>query len=138
MKAEGGEATQVTSNGGFAAAESPDGESLYFTHRGQAGLWRKDLASGERKLMLDLLQPLDWLNWTLARTGIYFIARPAPGVAQLAYYDLKTWRIRPLSPLPKFLYKSGLSISPDGGTLLYTKVEKSEADLILVENFSGI
>ncbi|MCI0390079.1 MAG: winged helix-turn-helix domain-containing protein [Acidobacteria bacterium] len=137
VKAEGGEATQVTSNGGFAAAESLDGEWLYFTHRGKAGLWRLPIAGGNEEMALEQLQPLDWLNWTLTRTGIYFIARPAPGVAQLAFFDLNTRRVRSIRPLPKFLYKSGLSVTPDGGTLLYARVEKSEADLILVDNFSG-
>jgi hypothetical protein len=30
-----------------------------------------------------------------------------------------------------------LSVAPDGKTLLYTKLEKSEADLILMDSFAG-
>ncbi len=135
--ADAGAAIQVTRNGGFAAAESPDGQWLYFTHRGRGGLWRTPAAGGDEEVILDRLQPLDWLNWAPARGGVYFIDRTEPDKTQLARLDLETRRIRALVTIPKFLYKSGLSLAPDGRTLLYTKIEKSEADLILVDNFAG-
>ncbi len=137
MNSAGGGAIQVTRNGGFVAAESPDGQWLYFTHRGRAGLWRMPATGGDETLILDRLQPLDWLNWALARDGVYFIDRAAPGATRLAWFDLNSRQVGALTTIPKFLYKSGLSLAPDGRTLLYTKIEKSESDLTLVDNFPG-
>jgi Tol biopolymer transport system component/DNA-binding winged helix-turn-helix (wHTH) protein len=137
MSAGGEAAVQVTRNGGFAASESHDGQWLYFTHRGKAGLWRMPGGGGEETVVLNQLQPLDWLNWTLTPTGIYFITRPTPDVPQLAFYEAQSQQTRALQSLPRLLYKSGLSVAPDGKTLLYTKLEKSEADLILMDSFAG-
>jgi hypothetical protein len=91
------------------------------------------VGGGEESLVLNQLQPLDWLNWTLTPTGIYFVTRPTPETPQLAFYDAQTQQTHLLQTLPRLLYKSGLAVAPDGRTLLYGKLEKSEADLILVE-----
>jgi hypothetical protein len=69
----------------------------------------------------------------LTPTGIYFITRPTPDAPQLAFYEAQTQQTRTLQTLPKLLYKSGLSAAPDGKTLLYSRLERSEADLILAK-----
>jgi hypothetical protein len=63
--------------------------------------------------------------------------QPEPDKTQLAWFDLNSRQVRALATIPQLLYKSGLSLAPDGRTLLYTKIEKSESDLILVDNFPG-
>src|SRR5262245_19732893 len=47
MPAEGGEAFQMTKQGGFEPVESPDGRWLYFTQdRGSSSIWRMPTAGG--------------------------------------------------------------------------------------------
>ena len=49
VRADGSVEEQVTSDGGFAAFESPDGRYLYYAKgRGAPGLWRKLLPNGAR------------------------------------------------------------------------------------------
>jgi hypothetical protein len=90
---------------------------------------------GSEELVLDKLNPVDWNNWAVVRKGLYFIERTVPDRPVIAFFDLRNRQMTALVTPPKFLYKSGLAISPIDGAILYTRVESSEADLILVDNF---
>ena len=57
MPAEGGEAVQVTSKGGFEAVESPDGQTLYYSKTNAAGLWATPTAGGEERAVPELAEP---------------------------------------------------------------------------------
>jgi hypothetical protein len=65
--------------------------------------------------------------------GIYYIDQPA-GEARLRFFDFATGRpttvARNLGDVT-----SGLTASPDGRTILYTRRDSSVDDLMLVENF---
>ncbi len=135
IAAAGGAAVQFTSHGGFAAFESPDGAWLYFTKQHTPGLWRIPARGGAEKLVLDKLNPVDWNNWAVVSEGVYFIERAVPDRPVIAFFELRTRHTTALATPPRFLYKSGLAISPAGGVILYTRVASSEADLILVDNF---
>jgi Tol biopolymer transport system component len=135
MPVDGGEAMQITSRGGFASFESPDGKWLYFTKQAMPGLWRAPAGGGEEALVFAELHPVDWENWVVSAQGIYFVDRADPDRPQLAFFDLATGRSRIIAPLPRLLYKSGLTLSPDGRTLLYTQIDHNESDLMLVENW---
>ena len=51
----------------------------------------------------------------------------------MAYLDFATGKIKLLLPVRAWLY--GLTVSPDGRSLLYSRPDASGADLMLVENF---
>jgi hypothetical protein len=38
-------------------------------------------------------------------------------------------------PLPRRPFNAGLDIAPDGAHFLYTQVDQSDTDIVLVENF---
>lgn len=65
----GGGPQPVTTNGGFAAQQAPDG-TLYYTKPLQAGLWRQRADGSEEHVLADL-QAADWANWQVAKHGIY-------------------------------------------------------------------
>jgi hypothetical protein len=65
----GASAVQVTHNGGFVAAESPDGPWLYFSKPG-GGIWRMPAAGGEET---SLLNRGTGRYWTVTRDGVYFL-----------------------------------------------------------------
>jgi hypothetical protein len=65
--------------------------------------------------------------------GIYYIGRSA-GEAQLQYFDFANGTSTTVAGnLGELL--NGLTSSPDGRRILYTRVDSSVADLMLVENF---
>ena len=78
-------------------------------------------------------------GFVLAGRGVYFTERgPAPDFrpAGITFFDLASRRTTKIVLLaPGFGSGWGLSVSPDGRTLLYTQCDEETDDLVLVETF---
>src|SRR5439155_8443496 len=71
IPANGGEAIQVTRDGGFAPLESPDGKSLYYTKALEAtSLWRIPAKGGSATKVLEGLG--SYINLAISGAGMYF------------------------------------------------------------------
>ena len=74
IPAEGGEASQLTTDGGHESFESPDGKLLYYEDYGNKGLKSIPIEaySGpqEGSVVLDTVRPG---FWAVAEKGIYFV-----------------------------------------------------------------
>ena len=70
MPAEGGEATQITRNGGWRALESWDGQWLYVMKRPYGSLWRISIGGGKEEQIVDAVQAF---NFAVGSKGIYFM-----------------------------------------------------------------
>ena len=128
----GGEAIQVTHNIGYVAFDFPDGAYVYYTQTpiAPSALWRLPSGGG---------QPVKVLDGVVSRAffvlekGIYYIDQPA-GEARLQFFDFAAGRstivARNLGRV-----SNGLTASRDGRAILYTRVDSSVDDLMLVENF---
>ena len=83
------------------------------------------------------MPPLRFFDeWYPVVGGVYFIAND--GLKQaIEFYDLRTQEIHQIYVLekPPQPWGSGLSVSPDRTWLLYSQVDESMSDLMLVENF---
>ncbi|HXG67063.1 MAG TPA: protein kinase [Blastocatellia bacterium] len=137
VPAEGGEAVQVTKNGGFRACESPDGKFIYYSKVDASGLWRVPVEGGEESLILDQLQKGYFHAWAVVDRGIYFI-NPAPKPpATIEFFSFATRRITRIASLEKvsFMWGSTLAISPDERWILYSQLDQTGSDIMLVENF---
>jgi dipeptidyl aminopeptidase/acylaminoacyl peptidase len=74
-------------------------------------------------------------NWEVVEQGIYFI--PTPGADRryfIKFHDFATDKIKPVAELDKQL-SWGISVSPDGRSILYSQLESASSDLMLVEDF---
>jgi Tol biopolymer transport system component len=135
----GGEPVQLTKGGGGVAFESPVGGLVYYGKVGSAGrgLWSIPAAGGEEVKVLDAPR---FGYWTVAQKGIYFIdfdvATGAP--RPVKFFDFQNRRVTQIGAVEKnvsFFGPTGFAVSPDGRWLLYTSLESTEADLMLVEHF---
>ena len=133
VSAGGGEAIQVTRNGGGAALESPDGKSIYYTKEMvSADLWKMPVSGGEES---QVFPSVARDAFCLVKEGIYFI--PGPGADRkfsiqfLSFATGKVKTVAPMSAPPA----EGLSVSPDGRSLLFSQFDEVGSDLMLVENF---
>jgi len=138
MPADGGETVQITQNGGYAALASDDGQFLYYAKRDKAGIWRTPVEGGQETMILDALAPGDWGNWTLFEDGLYFFQRQGRSRrATLSFYRFATDSVHSLTNLRQAppLHRPGLSLSPDRQWMLYTQLDQTQSDLMLVEDF---
>ena len=136
MPSTGGPAVQVTRHGGFAPLESPDGKFLYYA-KGLTlpGLWRISADGGVEAEVISSLTAGYWGYWVVGKNGIYYLdMTKKPGIAFFDVAAHRSTRVFDLENRP-VREVSGLAISPDEKTILYTQLDSSNSDIILVENF---
>jgi Tol biopolymer transport system component/DNA-binding winged helix-turn-helix (wHTH) protein len=133
---QGGTPVQVTRNGGVYAMESNDGRFLYYAKYEEPGIWRMPLAGGEEVRILEHPETRLWFNWGLSRNGIYFLnLRDSPN-GQIEFFDSKTGETIPIFGLQRPTAEcGGVTVSPDGKSILYGQSEIGESYLMLVRNF---
>ena len=142
MPVGGGEPEQVTRHGGQAGTLSADGAWLFYTKKdGADGLWRMPM-SGDLRASADreqrLLDRILRFNFAVAPTGVYFGApMKADGTSSVNYLDLARGEIGAITEVLRLDKPAdlGLALSPDGRSLLFTKLDYTGTDLMLVENF---
>ncbi|MFQ5570250.1 MAG: DPP IV N-terminal domain-containing protein [Rhodothermales bacterium] len=135
LPAQGGKAVPVTTQGGFGPVESPDGQMLYYARPDAPGLWRMPAAGGAETRILNDLDSRDWGNWAVHNQGIYYVRRGQP--TTLAFHDFATGTTTTLFTPPRSIpgMDPAFAVSPDGRWILYGQVDRSESDLMLVEDF---
>jgi len=116
------------------AIESPDGASLYYTDSentsSPATLWRIPVAGGAAVKITD---GVNSTGFDVTSGGIYYLERIA-GETRIQYFDLASRKaITVAENLGNVEF--GLAASPDGRTILFTRIDSSVNDLMLVENF---
>ncbi|MCP5115829.1 MAG: DUF5050 domain-containing protein, partial [bacterium] len=104
--ANGGELVQVTTQGGTAAFESPDGEFLYYAKtRGETSLWRIPVAGGPATQILD---GAFHTAFTVGARGIYFPSRASNAIEFFSFTSGETSPIISLDENRSY----NLSVSP--------------------------
>jgi Tol biopolymer transport system component len=125
-----GPAQQITTEGGFAALESADGDSLFYVRPDRNGLWKRGREpGGDETLVTPDLYAGDWNNFFVTEDGVYFVARPDKENAQLAKYSFTDEAVSRIRPLPGLLPRSGLTLTPDGRSIVVAQVAKTEVDV---------
>jgi len=130
---EGGTPIKVTNNGGVYGIESEDGRFLYFSKLEQPGIWKMSLIDGREEQVLDHMEGCSWPSWALSPTGIYFIHSIENGQGRLEYFNFHTHTRTPIDTVEKQWF--GLALAPDGKSLLYSRNETDESEIMLVKNF---
>jgi Tol biopolymer transport system component/DNA-binding winged helix-turn-helix (wHTH) protein len=156
VAAAGGHAVQLTKAASLMPIESPDGRYVYFVRNteGKFRLWRIR-PDGSDGAMVDGMPPLgsSGPEWWPVQSGIYFYGNVA-GKQEVDLLDLRTSRIRRIytpgrPPEPgrsatsrdpqvavqcPDTWGGGLAVSLDGKWLLYSRIDETASDLMLVEN----
>jgi Tol biopolymer transport system component len=129
----GGPEEQVTHSGGGRSEEAADGQTLYFQRitGADSPLLAVSLAGGQERTVIDCVGT--W-GYALRQAGIYHEGclgdkRAVP----LWLRDTATGPDRFLVTLEGA--SSGLTVSADGKTILYSKEVGEGSDLVLIENF---
>lgn len=122
----------VTDNGGFHLQEGYD-DYLYFARMDTLGLWRRHKTEdGPDQLFLAQIGPTEWGSWITTKQGIIYLDRSNKLSVKLMSYNGQTSLI--LSPDKRIqLSTPTLTAIPDGSSLVFAQIEKSEDELMMVE-----
>jgi Tol biopolymer transport system component/DNA-binding winged helix-turn-helix (wHTH) protein len=135
VPAEGGEPTQVTTNGGFESRASADGRYLYYTRNQK--LCVKDLISGVEQEIPELAAVQIKRYWTLDRSRILYVVRELHGRIRVNSFNLstrKTTSIMDLNGWPS-MFSGGFSITADGRLLAISLIDYKTTEISLVRNW---
>jgi Tol biopolymer transport system component len=130
--AEGGPAVQVTSNVANSVFESEDGKSLYYFRDG--AIWNSGLRGENETRVVDCP---DFMGWKLRHNAIWMLnyeMTPTP----LIVFDLATRKKTQAGRLdvgPVAFVALGFDVTADGKSIVYTRVDSLDSDIMLVENF---
>ena len=142
---QGRNLTQLTKEGGLGAREADDGYLYYSTQVNVPEIRRIPAAGGAEETVLSSPRPRFFGHWAIVQGRIYFIRQPddslfdGPRRSELWAYEIKTRAARKLADLPGRVHHTtpSLAVSPDGGTLVYSRIDSASGDLYVLENFSS-
>ena len=124
---------QITYAGGTNPRESTDGARLFYVRREGSSLeiWSTGVNGGTETRVVGPIRSLS--GWAPGSDGIYFIQPAGP----IAFYRFATGVTTPIVELPRESspYNPGMTLSPDGKWLLYARMDRSGADIMLVDNY---
>ena len=118
------------------AFESPDGTTLYYNKFGETALWQRPVGGGPEALIVDeATLAFDFWNWLVTDDGFYFLQPQKDGTTTVVFFDRTTRLVTPLAVIEHLGFSPGIAVSPDEAWLFYTRADRSEGDLMLVEHF---
>ena len=131
--AGGGPAHRVASGCGISM-ESPDGSLFYFTRGPGKSLWRVPVEGGEES---QVLESLFGGIYEVVEDGVYFVPPSTPEAGfSVQFLRFATGAVEHVfsleGPPPLGM---GLSVSPDGRSILYSQMGEWQSDIMLVEGF---
>jgi Tol biopolymer transport system component len=133
--ASGGIPERVTRGAsGYLACESADGKGLLFQAKDDdSPLMMLMLANGDARQVVACVRNT---AFGVGPQGVYYVPCGLSSDPQVHVLDLKTGRDQRLGTLDGLIERPlGLSVSPDGETIVYPRKGQSTADLMLIENF---
>jgi Tol biopolymer transport system component len=130
--AEGGAASRLTAGGKDQSEpqEAMDGTRVFFYSEGN--VWSVSVNGGDEHPVSGVPS---YVHWVPARNGGYFVDG-GPRHFALHYFDTATQRAHKIVDLPFLFAMWGSSLAPDGHALLFTGIEHSEGDIMVVEGFN--
>jgi Tol biopolymer transport system component len=135
--ANGGSPRQLTNTlGNGSPEESVDGKYLYY--RGRRTICRIPAEGGAEEQAIAPEYGMLWASIQPAKKGVYYLefARGARAM-EISFYDFTTRRNEVAFRMKDadFFQAMSFSVSPDGKYILYPRVDRSQTNLMLVENF---
>ncbi len=128
---EDGTTVQVTHNGGWNAAESPDGRYLYYLKAPYSPLWRMPLGGGPETVVINEL--IFWPNWRLIPEGIVFAKDHS--FFLIGYEGDGRRLLSTVQREPEWEGPQWIALSPDRKWIVYSSFDHEVRDIMLVQNF---
>ena len=127
-----GARTQVTTSGGYAGQESPDGRSILFTRLEEPGVWTMPATGGTPRLLVPAVRAAEYANFRVTTHGIFYVGVTADQVvvrkapltggpgADVAWLGNYSW--------------PGFTVTPDGARVLYAHWDRRESNIMAIDS----
>jgi len=140
MAVGGGPSEEITSEEGTAQGiESLDGKYVYF--RSRRGIWRVPAAGGKAEEVFVPEHDMPFTTLQPAKNGLYYLEwEHGAHRFAISFYDLSKKKSSVMlrvkgSNLEYMVTSYSYSVSPDGTSIVYPRLDRSETNLMLVEHF---
>lgn len=134
VPASGGTAVPTGVGPGLRAMESTDGQYLYYVDNVRSespgALWRVPVAGGPAAKVAD---GINSSSFDVVDGGVYYMER-IDGETRLQYFAFATSAKTTVAANLGVL-EGGLDASPDGRAILYSRIDSTVTDLMVVDNF---
>jgi Tol biopolymer transport system component len=138
MPAEGGDAEQLTSDGGMCPLLSADGRTLFFAKMtSPLSVWSRSLEDGRETLLFeaDIAQRC----FTLWRTKLLYFLQDQDRGVWVEAYDVETGETTTVVELGRYTRMGRYgrhTVSPDGRWIVFTREDGGGSDVMLVEHIT--
>jgi Tol biopolymer transport system component/DNA-binding winged helix-turn-helix (wHTH) protein len=131
-----GREVQVTQHGGFAAFESYDAKTLFYTKFGGGGIWSIPLGGAKEEQVTAAPHRGYWGHFAVTDTGIYLLDTDAVPKPTIMFYNFQTKRLTPVLQLEDIpgSWSANLAASRDGRTALFSQSTR-HSSITMAENF---
>jgi len=131
MSPDGSGARQITSGGGFRPVESSDGRWIFYSKGAiNTSIWRIPVDGGREEPVVDSLGY--WQNFSVVADGIYYVPTTEAPRIPIRFFDLASGTSR-LEATVESLSSQGISAAPDRRSLVFSRRETADRDLMLME-----
>jgi Tol biopolymer transport system component len=137
MPSGGGAATRLTHAGAREVLPSPDGTLAYFIKWDRGGIFSIPVNGGQDRMVPGLEHANKSRSWGVLKQGIYFISHDPGERYSVRFYSFASGQVTPLVDLDgePFWNAPVLSLSPDGRSLLYARLDHDVNDIMLIDGF---
>jgi Tol biopolymer transport system component len=133
----GGDAEQLTREGGAFPLESRNGREIYYMKlTNPRSVWRRPLEGGDESLLFEA--PISQRGFTLWEDTILYL-RQDPERAWVEAYNVATGAITTIADLGEGTRLGGYgrhTVSPDGRWIVYTREDGVGSDILMVDGRS--
>ncbi|HEY3930443.1 MAG TPA: winged helix-turn-helix domain-containing protein [Candidatus Koribacter sp.] len=136
MPSQGGEATQITHEGGFSGFESPDGKTFYYarTQFPNPEIWSVPSGGGTEAPLPFSVKPVTWAAWGISQNSIYFVEEGPQNVAELSAVDVTSRSLRQITSLGRFPF--WLAVNADASKVAFDRQDSESASSVMqLEDF---
>ena len=126
----------MTHHGGFAAFESYDAKTVYFSKFEGGGIWSIPVGGGEEKQITDALHLGFWGHFAVTDAGLYLLDTDASPRPTVMFYSFQTLLLTPVMQLDKkpIVWTASLAASRDGRTVWFAQ-KAFHTSIAMAENF---
>jgi Tol biopolymer transport system component/DNA-binding winged helix-turn-helix (wHTH) protein len=127
MPSAGGTPEQITRNGGLDAIVSPDGRHLYYAKPASVqGIWEVPFEGGPE---IKVVERGRSLSFDVADAGIFIMDASAKPQVTVEMYSFASRKLVPVAWLPPGVTSPYVTVTRDGRSLLYTRVDHRTSDI---------